>query len=214
MTTGYRCVFVDWHSTLSVSRFWGHLEGGTPEERRLFRRIEAALYGNLGELLVPWMRGGLTTEEVMRAVAREEGLDDGLVLREFVAGCERRRFIDAAIPDLVLALRASGRRVVIATDNMDSFARWTAPRLGLAAIFDAILNSAELRGMKGDVDGQGRSLFFGEYLARGAIGPGASVLIDDAVDREGRIAGFGIEYRQAAPRVGLVPELRKIVAAL
>lgn len=117
MAAGYRCVFVDWHNTLSVSRFWGHLEGGTPEERRLFRRIEAALYGKLGDLLTPWMRGGLTTEGVMRAVAREAGLDDGLVLREFIVGCERMRFADAAIPDLVLALRASGRRVVIATDN-------------------------------------------------------------------------------------------------
>ncbi len=153
VAAGYKCVFIDWHNTLSVSRFWGHLEGGTPEERRLFRRIEAALYGNLGDLLGPWMRGGLTTEGVMRAVARDAGLDYGLVLREFIAGCRAMRFVDAEVTDLVLALRANGRRVVIATDNMDSFARWTAPSLGLAAIFDDILSSAELRAMKGDVDG-------------------------------------------------------------
>lgn len=213
MIAGYKCVFIDWHNTLSASRFWGHLEEA-PEGRHLFGRIEASLYGNLTGLLVPWMRGGLTTEDVMQAVARDAGLDYDLVLREFIVGCRRMRFVDTEITDLVLAIKVRGPRVVIATDNMDSFARWTAPSLGLTELFDDILNSAELRGMKGDIDEQGRSVFFDDYLGRCAIGPGESVLIDDAVDGDGRIAGFGIEYRQVAPRAGLVPELRRMVAAL
>lgn len=181
----YKCVFIDWHNTLSASRFWGHLEEAAPEGRQLFRRIEVSLYGNLTGLLVPWMRGGLTTEDVMGAIARDAGLDYDLVLREFIVGCRRMRFVDAAIIGLVLAIKARGRRVVIATDNMDSFARWTTPSLGLADLFDDILSSAELGGMKGDVDEQGRSIFFDDYLGRCAIGPGESVLIDDAADRGG-----------------------------
>src|SRR3954447_879072 len=108
----YRCIFIDWHNTLSTSLFWGHLATGSPTEQHLCARLRAALYGPASESIVPWMRGALVTEAVMQAVADDTGVRYGLVLAEFIAGCQQMVLVSPAIPALVGALRERGCRVV------------------------------------------------------------------------------------------------------
>jgi hypothetical protein len=62
---------------------------------------------------------------------------------------------------------------------MDAFARWTVPALHLGAIFDAILDSASLGALKGDV-ADGQSLLFGPWLSDQRIAPCEAVLVDDS----------------------------------
>jgi FMN phosphatase YigB (HAD superfamily) len=100
-------------------------------------------------------------------------------------------FHDRASIDTVRAIRRSGVLVALATDNMDTFTRWTVPALGLGTLFDAILDSASLGTLKDDLtDGQSR--FFGPWLSANGIAPAEAVLVDDSPPRSAVAVGLGV----------------------
>lgn len=208
----YRCIFVDWHNTLSQSLFWDHLEAGGSVSRQLCARLRSSLFGRRRELLNPWMRGTLSTEAVMEIIAEDTGLPSDLILTEFIAGCQQMAFDSPDIPALVGTLRADGCRVVIATDNMDCFLRWTVPSLGLTDIFDDILCSAEIGGLKRDLDGGGQSVFFRKALSEFRLRPGESVLLDDDASVAESIRSFGIDFLQITTEQKLAPALQQLLA--
>jgi FMN phosphatase YigB (HAD superfamily) len=162
------------------------------------------------------MKGSVTSEEVIYAMSEKLSLEYHLVWQEFIRGCQSMQLVSEEIISLISQIRAMGVKVVIATNNTDSFSRWTVPSLKLHEVFDAILNSADVKGLKWDVDEKGQSLFFADFLQRQGLHPGESALIDDndsEMARE-RTQQFGIEYRRIEPQIGLVPELRGIIASL
>lgn len=63
-------------------------------------------------------------------------------------------------------------------------------------MFDAILNSYFLKGLKHDVGVNGESVFFGDFFSKYGILPKDCLFLDDSVDREGYIGGLGIDYVQ------------------
>jgi FMN phosphatase YigB (HAD superfamily) len=165
--------------------------------------------GTHAGLLQPWTRGTLTSEQVVGEIARATGIDYHLALDGLIDSCRAMVVPEAAL-DTVAALRAQGTKVVIATDNMDTFWRWTIPSLGLARRFDAILSSAALGAHKWEVDAADRSAFFQPFLDRECIGPGESILLDDSAEAEELVKRFGIDYWQiASPE-----ELTTVLAAL
>lgn len=99
--------------------------------------------------------------------------------------------------------------MVVATDNMDTFTRWTVPALGLYDMFDDILCSHEIGCLKKDMIGD-RSRFFGPYLAKHDIGIGESVLIDDSKTLGKIIGRTGIHYR----RIDCTHDLAEALRAL
>lgn len=210
----YKVVFLDWNGTISSSKFWGHLEDINHPNNRLFSKIESVLFGKLRHLLKPWMTGQTTSEKVIRQISDKTDLSYEMVMKEFIESCKQMKFGSGNLNKLIQQLRASGTKVVIATDNMDSFPRWTIPSLALTDMFDDILDSYTLKAMKGDFDENGKNLFFSDYLSKNNIQPGESTLIDDSEDKENRIANIGIEYRKIEPIVGLEPELVSILNLL
>lgn len=210
----YKAIFIDWNGTLSPSKFWGHLEHLNHPDNALFTKIESSLFGNLSPLLKPWMKGELTSEIVIQKIAEDSKLPYDRVLEEFIISCQKMQFVSDNVLNLIKVIRDKNVKVVIATDNMDSFSRWTVPALLLNTHFDDILDSHTLKAMKGDMDDSGKSLFFDDFITRNGILPGESVLIDDSEDKEGRIGNIGIEYRKIEPVVGLVPELEQIITLL
>lgn len=212
----YTCLFVDWHLTLSTSVFWGQFSDPQHPQHALFALMQSRLFVPSGESrwLLPWMRGALTCEEVLADVCRGTDVDLPFALRALQESCSQMRLVSEAIPHAVAALRARGLRVVIATDNMDTFQRWTVPSLGLGALFDDILCSFDLRALKEDVDQDGRSRFFADYLQRQRIGWGESLLLDDGDEAFGAvIRRFGIEYSHIEPGKGLMPALQALAAS-
>jgi beta-phosphoglucomutase-like phosphatase (HAD superfamily) len=120
-------------------------------------------------------------------------------------------FADPETPRLVAQLRRRGVRVVIATDNMDSFSRFTVPALGLSEMFDDILNSFELKALKADCDAGGRSLFFQPYLRAQELAPAQCVLIDDAQPTPEYCGQMGLGYRLATAAAPLPQHLRALL---
>lgn len=84
-------------------------------------------------------------------------------------------FADPALVPLVQQLRRQGAQAVIATDNMDTFDRWTVPSLRLTQYFDGILCSHCLGTLKLDQP----SSFLTSYFRRHDIPPAQTILIDD-----------------------------------
>lgn len=206
----YKVIFIDWDKTLSISKFWGHLNHSN---QPLAEKLQTSLFVNLKPLINPWMRGEFTSEEIMRRVSSDSKIGFNKALLEFTKSCKSMKLVSDEIYALTSRLRSSGIKVVIATDNMDSFTRWTIPSLRLEDKFDAILNSFDLRALKKDTDNKGNSLFFKTFLEKHRILKGESLLVDDG-DEKRKFRDFGIEYRKIEPVVGLVPELKRVITQL
>ncbi len=206
----YKTVFIDWNGTLSGSKFWGHLEKTDP---KMFSTIENTLFGQLRGLLKPWMKGEIQSEDVIRRISDKSKLAYSDVFDEFIHSCMNMEFVSKDVPGLIKKLQKNGSKVVVATDNMDSFTRWTKRYLKIDDLFDDVLNSHYLGGMKKDVDKDGKSIFFSEYLKKNNLKPGESILVDDSSDDIQTIESFGIKYEHIEPVKGFVPALNRILAS-
>jgi FMN phosphatase YigB (HAD superfamily) len=204
ISSALQVVFIDWHLTLSKSVFWEHLAAADSERYELLRK---SLFMTLRQHHAAWMRGAWTSEQIMTLVSHDTQLDFDFVFAEFVRSCQSMQFIDPTVPSLVAELRRRGLRVIIATDNMDSFSRFTAPAMGLPGLFDDILNSFDLKALKEDFDAGGRSLFFDHYLLAHGLAPERCVLIDDSRARPEMAERMSMGYRLVTTETPLVRHL-------
>ncbi|MGC4190199.1 MAG: HAD family hydrolase [Thermomicrobiales bacterium] len=194
-------ILLDWYRTLSHSLFW---EPWTESDDVILRdvagRMATALFGGDWRALHRrWMYGEVAAEAVVDAVARAAGVDPALAMRGLIGSCEG---MVPASPDIlprVEWLRAHGIRVGIATDNMDTFTRWTVPALDLGRWFEPILNSADLGALKGDaLDAAGHSPFFGTLL--GELASDTLVyLVDDSAPTAPVAEAAGITFCHVTP---------------
>lgn len=212
MSNQPRIVFIDWNGTLSKSKFWGHLEKSTnAEDAKLFNRLEESLFKTNILLLKPWMRAELTSEDVNKKLADKTGLDFDKVHNEFIKGCELMELASPHVSELINKIRRSGTKVYIATDNMDSFNRWTIPAMKLEAMFDGIVNSFAVKALKRDFDDSGKSLFFEDTLKVECVEPHETVLIDDSEDKGNLLSNYGIKYIRISDEYTLEMALQKLL---
>ena len=185
-----KVIFIDWDKTLSTSRFWGHWATSEPQ---FYQLIQKHLFGPNNEIIVAWMRGKLGAEQVIEQLAVLTGIEEKTLLRELERSCQNMQLIDQSIKEAIMRLRSDGVKVVIATDNMDTFPRWTVPALSLSGLVYYILDSHSLCVLKKDSDARGMSKFFQPYLSSQGIKPDEAVLFDDNAPY---VENFGIKYVQ------------------
>ncbi len=196
----YKYLFIDWYKTLSTSIFWEPFKNDTHPYHYIYEPIQNFLLRESFDVLNNWMRGHLTSEDIVTQLCEELHFDPKIMFNELILSCQNMRLMSENTFNLVTAIRSSGIRVVIATDNMDTFLRWTVPSLGLDQYFDDILSSFDLGVLKSDVDEQGRSLFFAHYLKSNAIESGESLLLDDSDEKLGQIIRrTGMDYEHVEP---------------
>lgn len=73
------------------------------------------------------------------------------------------KFVSEDIVPIIKIIQSRNIKVLIATDNMDCFHRWTTKALDLNNIFDGILNSYYLKVRKNDFLNN-TSLFFDPFM--------------------------------------------------
>ena len=98
------------------------------------------------------MRGKHTSEEINAHLAKKIGVPYQLLWETFQTDCRTMN-----IPRDALEKIASLRKkfiVILATDNMDCFSRFTVPSLRLTDHFDDIVNSADVGMCKNDETGK------------------------------------------------------------
>lgn len=186
----HKIVFIDWHNTLSTSRFWQHWELSKPEYVEL---IQKNLFRNDKETVVRWMRGELIAEDITRQLEQRTGIPNEELLSELRKSSEELALIDSSVLHPIATLRKSGIKVAIATDNMDTFPRWTAPALKLESHFDAILDSHTLGVLKSDTRDDTLAAFFGDYLAENNASMSEAIIFDDSIDH---LKTLGMDYSQ------------------
>jgi len=188
-----KVIFVDWHRTLSYDVFWGHLKDPSHPNHRYFEPIEKCLFVENRALIKPWMRGKLALEDIVDRLSADLGIPADVIFDELRRSCEVMQFSFTGLEDLVQDVQARGISVVIATDNMDAFTRFTVPALKIEELFDGYLDSYDTGHLKDDAEPSGRLPFFDTFLDERGLTYGDVVLLDDAPDKSGKYQNMGFD---------------------
>ncbi len=191
-----KAIFIDWYKTLSNSLYFSQLHDTSHPNNKHLQTIENSMFVKHGEKLKPWMRGAFTTEEMIEIVSIDTGIDYQTLLSDFINSTKEMTLAEPEIIDVVKNIRKQGIIVGLATDNMDSFSRWTMPALKLNKFFDHVLDSYKLGTLKSDADENGQSLFFKDYMDKNGIGKFELILIDDRPYEDGVLKNTGVKLLQ------------------
>src|ERR1044072_1737700 len=120
-------LFIDFHRTLCHDLFWRSLPAEIVEKIRLFEFDEQ-------KIAYRWMRGEFTSEEINQQLAQVVGMEYAELWRVFVENCRTMHVSQQSLQN-ISGLREQFQ-IVLMTDNMDCFDRFTVPSLQLDHYFD------------------------------------------------------------------------------
>jgi FMN phosphatase YigB (HAD superfamily) len=205
-----KVVFLDWNKTLSNSLFWEQLADKNHPFHHLEKEIIDWLFVKNRDVIKMWMRGDYTSEEVCAKISQDLGVDFQLIFSELAKSCLSMEYCDPDVPKLVNKIRSNGVKVVIATDNMDTFRRFTVSAMRLQESYDDILVSSELGALKDDYE-NGESLFFSEYMKKSGLDYSEVLLLDDSVDKMPICKDIGLPAVNINSPKHLIDELNKLL---
>ena len=211
-----RVIFSDWHGVLSRDPFWVSIRSSATHPLR--RQLEAGMAGVFAsdrDIANEWMKGLLSSDQVIAemGIQLDRRFKEDFLARRLDIDCARMK-VNAELFEVLRAMLAEAM-VVIATDNMDCFARAfeqsrAAPRrrgreretlADWAVICDDIICSSQTRALKSE-DPQA---FFAPWLAMHGMRFADAVLIDDRADNCAAFTGQGgaaIQWKMGANDVG------------
>ncbi len=161
-------LFIDFDGTLCHDRFWRSAE---PE---LLVRIQNALFGTDTERVNAWMLGRYSSEEIHQWLARELNIEYEKLWKLFVNDCERM-FVEPRVLEHIQELRKQ-YLIILVTDNMDCFDRFTVPSLGLNRYFYQIVNSSREGVSKNEQEG----ILFRKLFEALGVSPEETRLFDNS----------------------------------
>jgi hypothetical protein len=187
-----KVIFVDWHGVLSLDPFWMSIIHN--EEHPLHSSLSEAvrkLFGEHDDLVRDWMRGNITTSQIVDSLQIELELvfPPDYLTRKSVDDCQLMRINGQFIP-LLQAAQETGTAIVLATDNMDCFydaiqtARTSSPPVRksettpfntICRLFDDVLCSSTRRILKSEDPRR----FFEHWLTSHALDFNNALLLDD-----------------------------------
>lgn len=210
-----RVVFVDWHGVLSRDPFWTSIRESTTHPLR--EQLEAGLAGIFAKesaVANEWMKGLLSSDQVIAAmgIQLDRRFRDDFLSRRLDIDCARMK-INVGLLQLLRTTKAHAS-VVLATDNMDCFARTfdqarsrgrrpspeSETLADWAIICDDIICSSDVGTLKAE-DPQG---FFGHWLAANGLQFSDAALIDDRADNCAAFAAQGgtpVPYKMTTDEV-------------
>lgn len=208
-----KAVFIDWNKTLSYSLFWEQLKDSSHKLNKHHGDIEKWLFVDNKHHIDPWMRGLISEDDILTQMSDDIGVSKGVIKKELALSCNNMKLCSPKIEKLIRDLQKNNVAVVIATDNMDTFRKYTVPALKLGNIFDAILISSELGVLKDDKEPSGRIPFFDDYLEERGLTYADSVLLDDSPDSSGKFLSLGFSRVMIDSPEKLVNSLEELVAS-
>ena len=161
-------LFIDFDGTLCHDKFWSSLDP------ILLEKVQQILFSDDKTVVSDWMKGIYTSEDINKKLADKLGVEYNLLWDGFVKDCQNMKVGDVVL-ELLQKLRST-HTIVLITDNMDCFDRFTVPSLKLDEYFDTIINSFNERATKNENDGQ----LFREVINRLGLSPDNCVLMDNS----------------------------------
>lgn len=197
-----RVIFSDWHGVLSRDPFWTSIRNSATHP--LHAQLEAGMAGVFDparNIANEWMKGLLSSDQVIAdmCIQLHGRFRDDFLARRLDLDCARMT-VNAELFEVLRFIRAEAM-VVIATDNMDCFARafeharrrrrhLKRERETLAdwaVICDDIICSSQAGALKSEDP----RTFFGPWLAAHGVDFTDAVLIDDRADNCAAFTGQG-----------------------
>lgn len=173
-----KVVFIDWHRTLCSCLFFHHLQ---KNNEKLYDILEHRLFEEMPiEHFIEWMRGNIDKQDIISRLAGDD-IPQYVVADILKTGCETMFLDRKDYLKWIKKIRKRGKKVVIATDNVDIFNDYTVPALKLMRYFDDILCSFQLKNLKTDVKNR-KLLFFDTFLKANDIRYDEAIIIDDSED--------------------------------
>jgi len=205
----YRTIFFDWNKTLSNSLFWEQL--GNPEHERHSWNADISryLFKENRHLIFEWMKGVIDARQIVGKISSRYGYSADILLEDLAESCRNMQFASDEVLPLIQKLRENGVRCVIATDNMDTFMKYTVPGMELEQYFDGFLSSFDLRRFKYDTEAESIP-FFDNYLQQHGLSYADVVLIDDSPDTSGAYERLGFDILQIADTDDFVKKLKSL----
>lgn len=210
MSQNIKALFIDWNKTLSNSHFWFQLENKNHVYNNYHEIIINWLFEKNVDLINPWMRGSFTAKQLCERIAKENNLNQKIVYDTLKESCENMSLCSVKTIDLVTKIRNKGIKVVIATDNMDTFRDFTIKGMELEKYFDNFLISCELKVLKYDTKEQ-EIPFFDKFLKSNNWSYSDVVLIDDSEDKTGIYDKLGFKIMLVKEQSDLLNYLRKFL---
>src|SRR5579859_5363798 len=215
-----RVVFVDWHGVLSRDPFWTSIrESSTHPLRGQLEAGLADIFAKESATANEWMKGLLSSDQVIDAmgIQLDKRFRDDFLTRRLDVDCARMK-VNVELFEVLRKVKAQAS-VVLATDNMDCFARTfdhvrIRPRrikpdsetlADWAVICDDIICSSDVGALKAE-DPQ---RFFGSWLTANGLEFPDAALIDDRADNCAAFAGRGgtsIQYKMTTNDIADVIE--------
>jgi hypothetical protein len=213
-------VFVDWHGVLSRDPFWTSIrESATHPLRGQLEAGLAGIFAKESATANEWMKGLLSSDEVIAAmdIQLDRRFRDDFLTRRLDVDCARMK-VNVELFEVLRKIKAHAA-VVLATDNMDCFARTfdhvrTRARrpkpesetlADWAIICDDLVCSSDVGALKAE-DPVG---FFGAWLSLNGLRFRDAALIDDRADNCAAFAsegGTSIQYKMTTDDVTEVVE--------
>lgn len=219
-----RVIFSDWHGVLSRDPFWTSIRQSAthPLHAQLEEKM-AGVFDPSRNTASDWMKGLLSSEQIIAEMGIQLPARFGadFLSRRLDLDCARMK-VNVELFEILRVLRAKAI-VVVATDNMDCFARTfehayrsrhrrsrdRATLADWAVICDDIICSSQAGALKSE-DPQA---FFGPWLTSHAIRFADAILIDDRADNCAAFTsqgGTAIQWKMGTnPTSGLADSLRR-----
>ncbi len=162
-------IFVDFDGTICFDYFWR----STPKEIK--NAIGKFLFQDNTYLLEDWMRGQKSSEDINQIISDKCNLDYNMIWNYFVKDCKNMIISE----DILCALSACKKNniLILITDNMDCFNRFTKNKLNLSEYFHYIFNSCDYGFLKDDPPQRG---LFKKIIDLQGFDVQKSVLLDNS----------------------------------
>ncbi len=182
-----KCVVFDFGFTFSPDLYFNVSPPAHPQWRQV---IQEHIFHDPA-IIIPWMKGEITSRDVAGVIGRFVPLDVETILSTMDSGCRELAF-NPAVWLFALKQKLVGRKIALVTDNMDVFSRVVVPAHKLDRIFDVIINSSDFGEIRKEVLWP---LAF-EKLDNG-IGYADSLLIEDEESEPAKfrqLGGYAHQY--------------------
>lgn len=175
MSKKIKIIFFDWYKTLSSSTLFNSIA----DNKNLYKKLEDKIFGDEYQFVQDWMIGKLSLEEVISIVcSKDKDLSKEEIYKIIKTSSENLSFDSEEYLELIKSIKDKGIKVVIATDNMDIFERFTVPAQKLNDLFDDVLSSHNLKCVK-DTIVNDKLVFFDDYLSNQGINYDETLFFDD-----------------------------------
>ena len=208
-TNNYKVIFFDWNKTLSHSLFWSQLADPKHARHTWHENIVNFVFVKNKHLIDEWMRAKFNKSHIARLLSEEFGYSEDLILKDLAESCRNMQLVSDEVYGRVTKIRMQGTKCVIATDNMDTFLKYTKPAMRLNDYFDDFLVSFENKVLKFDVSDDSIP-FFDDYLKSDGLVYKDVLLIDDCIDKSGTYDRLGFKVLQIFNSDDFLEKLKRL----